>query len=80
MHDILSNAYKICSLKFQTCRGRTTSKPSAGFQLFICFVNIYELHYIHTRRRHVAVLNRKVSNADKQNNNAEVDKEIPTKL
>ncbi len=35
---------------------------------------------IFIRRRHVAVLNRKASDADKQNNNAEVDKEIPTKL
>ncbi len=32
-----------------------------AFQLFICFVNYYELHCIHSRRRHVAVLNRKVS-------------------
>ena len=32
-----------------------------GFQLFICFVNYYDLHCIHSRRRHVAILNRKVS-------------------
>ena len=40
-----------------------TSKPPVGFQLFICFVNYYELHCIHSGhiRRHVAVLIRKVS-------------------
>ena len=32
-----------------------------GFQLFICFVDYYELHCMRSLRRHVAVLNRKVS-------------------
>ncbi len=32
------------------------SKHPVGFQLFICFVNYYELLCIHSRRRHVAVL------------------------
>ncbi len=41
-------------------RARTTSKPPVGFQLFICFVNCYELHCIRSRRRHIVVLNRKV--------------------
>ena len=42
-------------------RGRMTSKPLVVFQLFICFVNYHELYCIPSRRRHVAVLNRKVS-------------------
>ena len=42
-------------------RARTTSKPPVGSQLFICWVNYYELHcIIHSRRHHVAILNRKV--------------------
>ncbi len=36
-------------------RVRTTSKPPVGSQLFICFVNYYELHCTHSRRRHVVV-------------------------
>ena len=36
------------------------SKPPVRFQLFICFVNYYELHCIHSRRPHVAVLNGEV--------------------
>jgi hypothetical protein len=32
-----------------------------GFQSFICFVDYYELHCMRNLRRHVAVLNRKVS-------------------
>ncbi len=46
-------------------QAKTTFKTSMGFQLFICFVNCYELHCIQShRRRHVVVLNLTVSVMD----------------
>ena len=55
--------YLICKMMYFEVanRARPMSKTLVGFQLFICFVNYYELHCIqfHSRHHHVAILNLK---------------------